>query len=105
MPQLDFLIFFNEMCYTLVAFIMYYIWLYRSVIVKLAYNLKFRYKLSRAIKNDDNNNPDSKLPMGQVFFKNLDFITKYKQYNVYRNASLINNINLAIKQHFTNNGK
>ncbi|KAM9977978.1 hypothetical protein ACTFIY_002742 [Dictyostelium cf. discoideum] len=38
------------MFYTVVAFIAYYIWLYRSVIVKLAYNLKFRYKLSRTFK-------------------------------------------------------
>ncbi|KAM9955047.1 hypothetical protein ACTFIR_012891, partial [Dictyostelium discoideum] len=50
-----------------------------AIIVNLAYNLKFRYKLSRAIK-DGENTSGANIPMGQKFFKNLDFITKYKQF-------------------------
>ncbi|KAK5574399.1 hypothetical protein RB653_011180 (mitochondrion) [Dictyostelium firmibasis] len=100
MPQLDFLIFFNEMFYTLVAFMVFYTILYRSIIVKLAYNLKLRYKLSMKMKKAQINGLPNALTITKEAFTSLEGITKYIKYLEFRDSKLISTIIVELKNYF-----
>ncbi|KAM9977945.1 hypothetical protein ACTFIY_009622 [Dictyostelium cf. discoideum] len=80
------------MFYTVVAFIAYYIWLYRSVIVKLAYNLKLRYKLNMKMKQAQIKGLPNDLLLTKEAFANLEGITKYIKYLEFRDANLLNRL-------------
>nr|YP_492633.1 ATP synthase F0 subunit 8 [Dictyostelium citrinum]ABC60384.1 ATPase subunit 8 [Dictyostelium citrinum] len=102
MPQLDFLIFFNEMFYTLVAYIIFYIIFYRKVVVVLAYNLKLRTKLSNKIKNIQIKAIVAELFGIKPVFKNLGNLTKYLNYVENRERNLITTLQLAVRDFFMN---
>lgn len=100
MPQLDFLIFFNEMFYTLVGFITFYILLYRTVIVKLAHNLKFRYKFSMKMKQAQIKIAPNTFNITRDSFMKLEGINKYIKFIEYRDVKLINNVVNEMKNYF-----
>jgi hypothetical protein len=100
MPQLDFLIFFNEMFYTLVGFITFYIILYRTVIVKLAHNLKFRYKFSNKMKQAQIKISPNTFSVTRDSFMKLEGINKYIKFIEYRDANLINKVLIEVKDYF-----
>jgi hypothetical protein len=102
MPQLDFLIFFNEMFYTLVGFITFYIILYRTVIVKLAHNLKFRYKFSLKMKQAQIKISPNTFNMTRDSFMKLDVINQYLKFIAHRDTKLVNKVFLEVKEYFTN---
>ena len=103
MPQLDFLIFFNEMFYTLVGFIIFYILLYRTVIVKLAHNLKFRHKFSMKMKQAQIKIAPNTFNITRDAFMNLEGINKYIKFIEYRDTNLVNKVLLEVKGYFTTN--